>query len=78
MIDAVVESMLRNSVDMREMLKSRRDSFMIMMAGAETSRMAIVCISVAHFEYINRFSEAFRLEFKASDIPSGKQAFESP
>jgi hypothetical protein len=42
------------------------------------SHVAIVCISVPHFDLINRFSVAFCLEFKTSDVPSRNHAVESP
>jgi hypothetical protein len=67
-------STLGNSADMMEKLKLRRRSFMIMMDWAEKSRVAIVHISAPHFDFINHFSVAFRLEFNASDVPNSEHA----
>jgi hypothetical protein len=63
---------------MREKLKSRRESSVIIIAEAEKSRELIVRISVPHFDFINRFSLALPLKFKASDVLNSKQAVESP
>jgi hypothetical protein len=51
-------------MSMREKLKSRRESFVIKMVGTEKSRVAIVRISVPHFDFIKSLF---------SGIPSGVQ-----
>jgi hypothetical protein len=65
MVDTVVGFMSGNSVDIREKLKSRRGSFMIMMTEVEKSCAAIVRISVPHFDAIQSLF---------SGLPSGIQS----
>jgi hypothetical protein len=64
MVDTVVGSMLGNSVDIMEKLKSRRAPSVIITAGPEKSHMVIMRISVPHFDFIKSISVAFRWSSK--------------